>query len=238
MVTSVGGPGNHVVTVDIPWNVIPDRTSVVNVGGGSAYINCYKNDLQGKPDFATRLTASCALEPFAGNQLDWIGDTNTFSRVRTGISAFSGGETPINQPCLWHIYANNKIHDSVDGIILNGTTGTNATPYASAAVIFRKNDVSGLTGVVYRKKDRGYSVMDVCENNTCKNVFQGIVMQRGSGTGQYQATVLRNNSFARGTATLFGSIGAQWDSHSTWTPTSGGRNRFSGFETGNASPNR
>ena len=75
------------VTLNEPWNVIPDGSSVVTVGPFVDRVAVYKNFLDAKPGAATQAehVAAAGIEPYGG-ALNFIADNNTLHELRYGTS--------------------------------------------------------------------------------------------------------------------------------------------------------
>ncbi len=107
------------ITVSPAWNVAPDATSTVLIGGVVSHCAIYQNSLQGKSSYTTQNTASAGIQPF-GNSFDFVADGNAISQVRTGIGLWGmsmplTASTSIN--CAYFNYvANNTVSQCLNGI--------------------------------------------------------------------------------------------------------------------------
>ena len=95
--------GNN-ISVDQPWNVIPDQSSVLVVGQYVNKVVAYGNYLDGKVRVATtpNHVAAAGIEPYGGI-LNFIAANNTLHELRQGTSNWAlqegTGIAPIILPC-------------------------------------------------------------------------------------------------------------------------------------------
>ncbi len=138
--------------VSPPWQLPPDRDSLVAVASGVEKCVLYRNSLQGKADYASRFSASSGIQPY-GNSFDFIADSNAIERVRTGISSWSRAETnqvlarPSIEPCYFNLYKSNRISAVLSGA-LSIMSGWEASWSGDPGVmylgnIFRGNHMEG-----------------------------------------------------------------------------------------------
>jgi hypothetical protein len=129
VIASGAGLGQHrkiigcsgtTITVSPPWNVPPDTSSIVLIGGILSDCVIYRNSLQGKSDYATRVSASAGIQPF-GNSYDFIADGNTISQTCNAIYLWSMSQidmSPQSIDCVYFNYiANNTINHCLNGIV-------------------------------------------------------------------------------------------------------------------------
>ncbi len=104
--------GGTTLTLDSPWDVIPDATSIINLVACPTRIVVYANKLQ---SIAGAGTASTGFELFSGGA-DVIVDGNTMTNMNHGICEASGGYGNGTIPGFFNIYQNNTFINCKDGI--------------------------------------------------------------------------------------------------------------------------
>jgi hypothetical protein len=213
------------ITLDKPWNVIPDASSIVVTGRVVANIAIYNNQLDGKSDYATRVTASSGVNVF-NDAFDMVVDGNTINDVRTGINLNPVSQGSTRLPIYNTLLANNTITNTIDAIALLGSGDPTTQPALTNAVV-RGNQATNMTERGLRAASGN---MVVVENNSFSDTPQGIGNSVSNGM-RVENLVVRNNTFNRGTATLAGSIGfVPINNNGTnITPALSG-NTFTGFE--------
>ncbi len=234
---------NKTITVSPAWNVTPDSTSAVQIAWTTDRCVIYHNSFDGKNDYGTRVTASCAIEPYGGCN-EWIADSNTITNMHyaiyvAGLAQYAPEPVAATEPCLFHYYANNSIRECYRGSFNFADTPMDAqsVPLDSTArvgylgQVFRGNQWSDITNcaVCFDGAIAGSSLdMTVYEHNTFTNLPQGIDFFSNGHHSQALNPVLYKNTFARGTAANEGSFGARFIS-STLSPVLQD-NAWSGFE--------
>lgn len=193
--------GGTTVTVNRPWDVVPDATSQINLITIIRQAVIFRNQLQGNSNFNG---ASTAFETFQGG-LDFVVDRNTISDFRWGLNDFSYYHPdvgPATQVSFSNLYQNNFIINCIDGIRSadagNAVSGEDATHTAN---IYRRNTlkrirhshwyITGVTG--------GTMDFNVFEHNRASDASNGIFIYNSvSGGSNY--LVLYKNHFDRGIA--------------------------------------
>ncbi len=102
------------ITLEEPWNVPPDSSSVLAIGRYADRIVVYGNDLDGKPRVvdSPAHVASSGIQPFGGH-FNFVADSNRLREVRSGLSNWGlaergkGGEGL--HPNFFSLYANNRV---------------------------------------------------------------------------------------------------------------------------------
>lgn len=97
-----------VLTLDEPWRVEPDATSVFSIGPFTDRIAVYGNYLDGKSASATSSThtASAGIEPYGGI-FNFVADNNTLHELRQGISNWATQHSTGLDPNYFSLFANN-----------------------------------------------------------------------------------------------------------------------------------
>lgn len=143
------------VTVDAPWDVIPDTTSRAHILHGPIRTIVYNNRLDGKRDKYPTLNTNASGINFYGGGFQAVFANNSITNVQYGVGLWSqAGITGDNPPRLkgdsWNMVVNNLVSDSRDGVIIlnshQGARGTAATPHAnSLGNIVRRNTITNCT---------------------------------------------------------------------------------------------
>lgn len=107
LVTSAAG---STLTVEEPWAVIPDSTSILAVGGFLTHAAVINNTFDGKSNI-TADTASAGIEPYGGTNSIVVAN-NTFHDLRYGIYNSSltnslGGSQAVLSPNFFNDFRNN-----------------------------------------------------------------------------------------------------------------------------------
>jgi hypothetical protein len=199
------------LTVDQPWQVRPDSTSVLSIGRFLSRVGVYGNAFDGKPRAPASPThiASSGVQPFGGSQ-DLVVRRNTFHELRCAISnwSMSGGSDPQarwTQPNFFNLFTDNRIeacrwaisqiHADWDGV-------PTVADYAILAAVYRKNTVTGNVDGVFGSSSPSadriqFTLYDL---NTADRGTQGF------NIGQERDAVLVGNAMARGSAADSGGV--------------------------------
>ena len=175
----ISGFTNGVIFLNEPWNVAPDKSSILNIGTYTNNVVVYKNYLDGKSYAATNTDhiASAGIEPFGG-VFNFIADNNTMNEVRAGIANWSLSNNIANDPNFFNLFVKNKITNCRWGISniadIPNSKGTGGT----LGIIYRKNVVSSaLAAAVNNSVNTAGSVAigtTVYEGNIFDNIDKGI----------------------------------------------------------------
>ena len=203
---------NGTITLETPWRVAPDQSSVVAVGNFVDRVVLYQNSLDGKLQAVTSPThvASAGIEPFGGTT-NLIADGNTLHELRSGIANWATQYPEGMSPNYFNLFTNNKMLNCRWGIQnvadLQRPVGT-----AMLGTVYRRNTVSdalvaGITTMLYPLPSPSLDAM-IYEHNELVNVARGystemlfnglydFSAQGGSLTNQ----VLYANRFSRGSS--------------------------------------
>src|SRR5262249_10197708 len=136
--------GGTTLTLDQPWNVIPDATSRINIVTTIKQVAIYHNTLQGNSNFNVG-SASSGVEIFQGG-FDFVVARNTFSDFQWGINDFAYADTSGSkeQPLYSNLYLDNTISNCTYGITswdLGNPEGEAATHLGN---IYRNNSMSAI----------------------------------------------------------------------------------------------
>ncbi|HEU4610380.1 MAG TPA: glycosyl hydrolase family 28-related protein, partial [Chitinophagaceae bacterium] len=137
--------GGTQLTLDRPWEVMPDASSVILVGPFVEKMVIYKNalDANGKSYIANngvdKATASAGIEPYGGC-FDFIGDANTFQGLRKGISTWALQHSVGVDPTYFTLFTNNKMLNCRIAIH-HGTEVYQNEGIGIMAAVYRKNTI-------------------------------------------------------------------------------------------------
>lgn len=130
------------ITLDSPWNLSPDETSVIAVGHFADKIVMYKNNIDGKSYAASspNSSASSGIQPYGG-VFNFIADRNTITEVRSAIANWATQHSFGVDPNYFSLYTNNIINDC-RWAIQNGLDMNRPVEMAIFGSTFRKNKVN------------------------------------------------------------------------------------------------
>jgi hypothetical protein len=134
----------NTLTLDTPWLLAPDSTSTVIIATVAENVAIYNNTLDGKSDYATRVTASAGIEPY-GNSYGFVADSNTFHELRTGISNWAIDSNNSINPSYFNLFSNNRIDSTLLGcrsIAAYAQTQTTNPGVSYLGNVFRTNTFS------------------------------------------------------------------------------------------------
>lgn len=229
------------VTIDRPFTITPDSSSYAVVQIAADRLVVYNNSFQGKPDYASRFSASSGVQPNS-NTSDLVVDNNRFSQLRSAYLELTttGTSSDVVGPQYFNYFINNQITNGLSGLVVStgvfATAAQNANIVADFGLHIRDNQFSGLAAVAYDVVGAGQTLDFIAERNQWTNVFSGFIT---NSDGLYGGLFLLNNTFTRGTvarATAVNgdvpntSTGARVFTNSTVDPSG---TTFSGFTTGN-----
>jgi polygalacturonase len=218
------------------WNVEPDQTSTISIGAVQARTVIYNNTLQGKADYATRITASAAVQPW-GNTFDLVFDDNSASQMGTGIAHWLPGDNFVFLGPTYHnVYQNNSFTNMRVGVGLYGRQlWDQVSQIGSIGTIIRSNTFTNIANLgVYMEANGKMGSnfhMTVLEHNAfSNNPTDFFAVGKGEDMSN---TVLYDNTFTRGTAAYDSSIGFYAPATSTWYSLG---NRVEGYSRNNSAP--
>jgi hypothetical protein len=204
---------NGTLTVDEPWNVIPDTSSVVSVGTWTRRMVVYNNSFDGRQRGVDSVShiASAAVQPYGGAS-DWIVVGNTIHQLREGIHPFAmvkidteNVEGHVTMPHYFNLYADNTIDGCREGII---QSVSKHVPEAEVSVI----SDTGYLGNVYR-------------GNVITNTLRAIITATDTPEILFSTSVFERNSIIDCPTTLSDGAGISnqvWVSNTTngaaWGP--------------------
>ncbi|KAA5548768.1 Ig-like domain-containing protein [Adhaeribacter rhizoryzae] len=187
------------ITLNEPWNVIPDASSYIVIGHFIDRIAVYNNYLDGKPRAVTNPDhiAAAGIEPFGG-AMNFIAANNTLHELRQGVANWSTQHATGLDPNFFSMYTNNKMVNCRWGIynqlILTRPEGT-----AVLGTTYRKNDIQGaaVAGIHTSVSTSANNSLnaDVFEFNSLSNLPQGL---SSSSTGIMNQFFYKNNFNAIG----------------------------------------
>ncbi|WP_372796257.1 glycosyl hydrolase family 28-related protein, partial [Pontiella sp.] len=156
--------GSGTITVDTPWRVKPDTSSVVYVGNYLCNVVTYGNYLDGRPRAAEEPantqdhTASAGYQSYGG-ALNIVVDGNTFNELGSGIANYSVGDNDFSDvadtltPNFFNEFKNNTMNYCYAGILqqlyaANKVHGLPLVGYDPTIVgnVIRNNDIGNCLG--------------------------------------------------------------------------------------------
>jgi hypothetical protein len=184
------------VTLEEPWLVIPDATSVMNIGPYTEKVVIYNNYLDAKSRAATSPThiASTGIQPFGG-VFNMIADNNILNETRVGIGTWATQHSDDLDPTYFSLFVNNKMINNRWGILHNHSITNPTNSKALLGIIYRYNTVENPIESAVFNQMNGYNEVlydaIVYEYNQFLNVSRGLY----SETGPIQNQVLYSNTF-------------------------------------------
>jgi hypothetical protein len=201
--TITGDSGTGTLTVSPAWNVPPDATSLVMVGYVFADGYCTGNSLQGRSDYATRITASTGFEPYSGT-MDIVLDNNTVTQCRQGITNFAIMDKAAGaQPNYWFTCTRNDVSNCLHGILTQYSQWSGSSAQGASAVFAADYDANTLSNMTHdavgfgdydSNANPGTMDANLVQHNTASFVPAGLV---GTG-GLVRTTLDYQNSFSSG----------------------------------------
>lgn len=216
----------NTITVDAPWDVIPDSTSRAHILHGPIRTIVYNNNLDGKRDVHPTLVTNASGVNFYHGGFQAAIANNTITNVQYGVGLWSqagitGDSTPRTIFDSWNTVVNNSVSNSRDGVIIlnshQGATGTAATTHAnSLGNVVRSNTITNCTKALATDNNEGnrddesrYLQESVLEKNQATNVNVGINL--GVTTSAVNTNFLiYKNTMNAGTMAA-GSVGLDFD---------------------------
>ncbi len=241
-----------VVTLERPWNVIPDSTSKIVIAATASQAAIYKNTFEGRATYHDHDSDSTAVLLY-GNVQDMVVDSNNISQMRHGMMTVALTSAD-GMSAYFLQYSNNTVKNSNSGLYVGSTfvNENSAGVWGGLGNVYRKNNFSNLAhiGVEYEMWD--YSGADhngaVFESNTFTNLpfgfinayhvmwtYTGNFLTPPSASSRMYNTILYNNTFNRGTASVpGGTIGFKSTQPlNTWLNMG---TTWMGFDSGNTGP--
>jgi hypothetical protein len=201
-VTSVTGKTIH---VNPAWNVVPDATSTLALGGFHERAVVYRNHLDGKAAQSVQSThtGSAGIEPYGGAS-NVISDGNTITDCRHGL--FTMGDT--SMPSLFNLYTNNLVVGSRYAYMIHAR-GTAASEIASYGQVFRANTVASSlenTGAFFATTRWGNLDMLVFDGNVSTDTPAGYAFyDSGQPSSEVGSVIFVDDYLERGSAPRIGS---------------------------------
>ncbi len=178
-VRTVARSDGSLVTLDTPWNVVPDATSTVVLETLPHNIVVYRNTFTAKPYITTSTTpiGSTAVEMFQGvSQL--IVDGNTFSKVGMGVGLWGGptvpGDTANSDPVLFTTVARNTFDGVKNGVLWSRAAATGQASFVGN--VLQQNVLTGsLVSAIWISTSGTWSALSAL---TDANVIEGNTTDR------------------------------------------------------------
>jgi len=206
------------ITLDEPWTLAPDNTSVISLANSNDRAVVYDNYLDGKQYAVTSLlhNASSGIEPY-GATSNFIAAGNTVAQARVGIANWATQNQVELDANYFGLFANNKLVDCRWGI-LNSVYMPHPKDLALFGTTYRGNQVVNAlqSAVVNTLPEAGGKVVlsyFLYEHNSLQSALNGYSTGGDLGLpGGYPATgqgidnqFFYKNAFA--TATAAGTYG-------------------------------
>jgi hypothetical protein len=164
--------GGTTLTLDSPWDVLPDATSRISIIITVKQVVVYNNDLEGNSNF-TDFSASAGVETFMGG-FSFVVDGNTMRDLRYGINEFSWWHSDFNAvlPAFSNRYQNNTIVNCPYGIRSYDNGDADGEAVTHMGNVYRDNTMSGILTAGWevvggRSPDEGGTMdLDVFEHNS------------------------------------------------------------------------
>ena len=172
------GYNGPTITLESPWNVPPDNTSVVALANTNDRAVMYANNLDGKAYSVTTPihNASAGIEPY-GATTNFIAANNTLHDLRIGITCWStqNGDEP--DPSFFGLFVNNKVDNCRWGI-LNGCYMPSPRNSNLFGATYRNNQTSNINqsaivNILMSNNRRQVLNSFVYEHNTFQAALKG-----------------------------------------------------------------
>lgn len=212
------------VTLEAPWNVIPDSTSRFALAATASRIAIYNNSFDGRASYSQHDSDSTSVLLY-GNVYDAVVDHNTISRMRHGMMTVALDSTRGLVPYFLQ-YSNNVVRDSNSGLYVGTTFADSgiAGIWGGLGNIYRNNRFENLAHIGVEYETWAHDGSDyngtVFERNSFKGVRYGFVdayqlmwtyngaFKRAPASHSMKInTILHENDFDRGSAQARGSVG-------------------------------
>jgi len=239
------------VTLETPWNVVPDASSRLALAGAASRAAIYGNSFEGRASYGSHDSNSTAVLLY-GNVYDVVVDHNRIRQMRHGLMAVALTSSQGASPYFLQI-SNNSVSDSNSGLYV----GTSFTESGEAGIwgglghIYRGNSFDRLAHIGVEYDGWAYAGADfdmtVFERNSFTGLpfgfidayqllwtYDGAFKRPPPQSSSKVNTILYRNRFARGAAPLAGSVGfASLRPQNTWLDLG---STWTGFAAGNAGP--
>lgn len=189
------------ILLERPWNLPPDKTSIIVIGHFADKIVMYKNSIDGKAEAVKRASenASSGIQPYGG-VLNFIADGNIITDVRAGISNWSTQHTTGIDPNYFNLFVKNTINNSRWGI-MNALLELKRAETGLMGAVYRKNTIHSAleSGIAIWLSPVSTPVMDnfLYEHNTFLNVSRGFYLRNKAANNITDQTFYKN-SFSAG----------------------------------------
>lgn len=122
------------VTVDRPWDIIPDSTSRVIISDMFTDMAIYRNTIEGFDNYYEVFNASAGIQAY-GNTINTFVTNNHFSKLMTGVQFWAHYTSKSDHHALsfWTIIDNNIIRQTRYGVLLRFYYNDGQTPTSAPA---------------------------------------------------------------------------------------------------------
>lgn len=133
------------ITLDQPWNLPPDSTSIISISNADDRTVLYKNYIDGKLSMVNTpiQNASAGIEPY-GTILNFIADHNRLHELRSGIANWATQNIAELDPNYFSLYTNNEI-TNCRWAIQNGLYMNNPKESGMLGITYRRNIISNIS---------------------------------------------------------------------------------------------
>lgn len=158
----VSSKGN-VLTLDSPWTIPPDETSVFAVGLPFMDAVVYANSMEGTKNFVEDHSAGTGVNMW-GSMRNFFVKDNTFSNYHQGMMIASFVQMPgygadlLNAQCVWSIVENNTMYNVRNGINIymfpwdkTDTYPCDSPVYTLMNTVIRRNTVDSTVFATFDK---------------------------------------------------------------------------------------
>ncbi|MDP9172641.1 MAG: hypothetical protein M3O30_02085 [Planctomycetota bacterium] len=162
------------LTLDRPWNVIPDSTSTVDVSSTAFDSVFYYNNLQDVTGPAgAALGSSSGIQIYSGGY-GLVVDSNTTSNLRVGVFLTSAGT---NNPNYFNEVINNSINHSLfEGVLMGIGSGSPDPNFIGTVIRDNSIDTSVTAGISLTWVNVGSVSLSIIEHNTISNTPIGLMV--------------------------------------------------------------
>ncbi|HET9504710.1 MAG TPA: glycosyl hydrolase family 28-related protein [Hymenobacter sp.] len=174
----VVGYNGPTITLETPWNVPPDNTSVIALANTNDRTVMYANNLDGKAYSVTTPihNASAGIEPY-GATTNFIAANNTLHDLRIGITNWSTQNGTEPDPNFFGLFTNNKVDNCRWGI-LNGCYMPSPRNSNLFGATYRNNQTtninqSAIVNIIMANNRRQVLSSFVYEHNTFQASLKG-----------------------------------------------------------------
>jgi hypothetical protein len=189
-IASIAG---NTVTVEEPFTVAPDTSSMISLGTAVNHMVAYENYFDGRPRGPEEIStgernASAGVEVY-GAGFNVVVDGNTCHELNTGTGSWNYGDHGISSsfstahPNYFNLYQNNTFDYCYRGTLdwfATYDSYVGAEPMIMGNV-YRRNTASRILGIAYGNtaSDSFITALEIYDNNTAENTSVGASVRGG-----------------------------------------------------------